>query len=186
MASDRDDAEPDPLSPSARSLCVLCQYRPLCAMSSPASPASSLASSGKGAMLSFARALGMGKNSPATPAAAAPPPLDLPNPATPAADTSGVFYINDQLSEIARVKQYSLSQLPLQRLVYVKRISACARVVGLKDAMTQLLPLFPKLAADHEAVVRTAASGELANLAHFLADPNVPYQPNSLAFSLAT
>lgn len=137
-------------------------------------------------MLSFARALGMGKNAAPAPAAAAPPPLDLPNPATPAADTSGVFYINDQLSEIARVKQYSLSQLPLQRLVYVKRISACARTVGLKEAMTQLLPLFPKLTVDHEAVVRTAASGELANLAHFLADPNVPYQPNSVVFSLAS
>ena len=149
---------------------------------SAAAASSSAASSAASSMLSFARALGISKgasHTSAAPVAAAPPPLDLPNPATPAgasADTSSVFYINDQLSELARVKQYALSQLPLQRLVYVKRIAACARTVGLRDAMAQLLPLFPKLAADHETVVRTAAAGELANIAHFLAEPNVPYQ----------
>lgn len=133
-------------------------------------------------MLNFARALGMGKSSGGHgPSPGAPPPADLPNPTTPpgAGDTSSVFYVDDTLSEMARVKRYSLSQLPLQRLVYVKRIAACARSVGLSETIAQLLPLFPKLAADHEAVVRTAAAAELANVAHMLADPNVPYNQHT-------
>ena len=118
-------------------------------------------------------------------APAAPAPLDLPNPATTnAADTASVFSIDDALSEIARVKRYSLSQLPLQRLVYVKRIASCARSVGLRDALQELLPLFPKLSVDQEAVVRSAAAAELANIAHFLADPNLPYH-SSVAASAA-
>jgi hypothetical protein len=93
-------------------------------------------------------------------------------------DTNSVFYVDDTLSELARVRRYSLSQLPLQRLVYVKRIAACARSVGLRETLTQLLPLFQKLVVDQEAVVRTAAASELANMAHFLADPNLPWIPN--------
>jgi len=111
--------------------------------------------------------------------AAAAAPLDLPNPVaspnSPAAAASSVFEVDEQLTELQRVKRYSLSQLPLQRLVYVKRLASCARAVGLKDALTHLLPLFSKLANDQEAVVRSAAAAELANIAHFLADPHQPY-----------
>lgn len=128
--------------------------------------------------MNFARALGMGggKSGGGSPSAAAAP-ADLPNPAAPshAADANSVFYIDDSLSELARVRRYSLSQLPLQRLVYVKRIASCARVSGLQECLTHLLPLFQKLVADQEAVVRTAAAAELANIAHFLAEPNAPY-----------
>jgi hypothetical protein len=99
----------------------------------------------------------------------------LDSPALLSLSDSSVFLVDDTLSELARVRRYSLSQLPLQRLVYVKRIGSTARIVGLRDCVTHLLPLFGKLAADAENVVRTAAAVELANVAHFLADPNGSY-----------
>jgi hypothetical protein len=136
------------------------------------------AASSSSAASTMMRMLGMGKsNASAAASPAAPAPLDLPNPVvtSPTAAAASVFEVDEQLTELQRVKRYSLSQLPLQRLVYVKRLASCARAVGLKEALGQLLPLFSKLANDQEAVVRSATAAELANIAHFLADPHVPY-----------
>jgi hypothetical protein len=57
------------------------------------------------------------------------------------------------------------------RLVYVKRITACAREVGIDETITHISPLLKKLAADGEAVIRQALGQELGLLATYCADP---------------
>lgn len=58
------------------------------------------------------------------------------------------------------------------RLVYVKRIGAVSRQVGIHEMVTHLMPLVKKISTDTEAVIRQALCQELGGLAPWLADPS--------------
>jgi hypothetical protein len=86
--------------------------------------------------------------------------------------------VDDTLSEMDQCKRYSLSQLPLQRYIYVKRLSACARRVGVQDAIAHLVPLFKKLVTDKEEIVRQALGEEVGKFAIFLGRPDARVVPD--------
>eukprot|EP00808_Paulinella_micropora_P011198 g16441.t1 len=88
----------------------------------------------------------------------------------PAADPYNNL-VDDRLTDLEKVKQYSLSHLPITRLVYVKQLSVVARECGLEVTATQLLPLLPKIQEDGVKDIRQALCKEISLLAQFLANP---------------
>ena len=97
----------------------------------------------------------------------------LPTPAPGSSDPMA-FLVDDSLSELQREKKYCASQLPLQRLIFTRRLAAVARLYGVAQTVEHLLPLLPRLAGDKEDSVRQAVGIELAALAGFLANPLRP------------
>ena len=95
---------------------------------------------------------------------------------TPPAGTSDpmAFLVDDSLSDLQKQKKYCLSSLPLQRLIFLRRLSSVARVFGVSATVEHLLPLLPRLAADKEDVIRQAVGIEVAALVVYLANPLKP------------
>src|SRR5688500_5483944 len=65
----------------------------------------------------------------------------------------------------------------LCRLVFVKRLTACAKNAGISETTTHLMPLFKKLSADTEVVIRQAVATEMGNLSLWLANPTEVTSP---------
>ena len=69
--------------------------------------------------------------------------------------TSADLIIDEGLSNIDRVCQYTSASVALMRLVHVSMISDVAHDVGYDTMVDRLFPLLPKLCDDDEWVVRT-------------------------------
>ena len=99
--------------------------------------------------------------------------LLLPTP-PPGTSDPMAFLVDDSLSDLQKQKKYCLSSLPLQRLIFLRRLSSVARVFGVSATVEHLLPLLPRLAADKEDVIRQAVGIEVAALVVYLANPLRP------------
>ena len=97
----------------------------------------------------------------------------LPTP-PPGTSDPMAFLVDDSLSDLHKQKKYCLSSLPLQRLIFLRRLSTVARVFGVSATVEHLLPLLPRLATDKEDVIRQAVGIEVAALVTYLANPLKP------------
>ena len=85
------------------------------------------------------------------------------------AELAKLYHVDENLSDLDKVRKYIISPLPLQRLVYTKRIASCAKEVGAGVTVARLLPLLPNLSEEPEPVVRSAFAGQLGPLVTYLA-----------------
>ena len=78
--------------------------------------------------------------------------------------TSADLIIDEGLSNIDRVCQYTSASVALMRLVHVSMISDVAHDVGYDTMVDRLFPLLPKLCDDDEWVVRNKVAPEIATM----------------------
>ena len=89
-------------------------------------------------------------------------------------ESANLFELDDTLNELQKCERCLASQLPLQRLVYTKKISSVVREFGVAESFERLLPLISRLASDKEMVIRSALTDELGELAVILAKNDAP------------
>ena len=92
----------------------------------------------------------------------------LPLPAAGTTDPLA-FLVDDTMSELMKVKRYSASALPLQRICFLRRIAAVSRMLGGVGTAEHCIPILERLVSDTEAVIRQAVAIECAHVAQVLA-----------------
>lgn len=75
---------------------------------------------------------------------------------------------DDGLSEIEKFCKYVQGTIPLQRLVYVKRITDTARDCGVSLTQEKLVPFLEKICKDSEHIIRQALAVELQTFGEYL------------------
>lgn len=73
--------------------------------------------------------------------------------------------IDDQLTQLERVKKYVVSAIPLQRLVHVKLLVETANSIGFEETKEHIVPLLEDRLQDSEQAVRQHLAGQLEGLA---------------------
>ena len=81
--------------------------------------------------------------------------------------TFDALVIDDSLTPLERVVEYSRSNIPLQRLVHVRMLADTARAYGFDEAEEHIFPILPPISEDSEMVVRQAFLEQVRDMAHF-------------------
>eukprot|EP01084_Bolivina_argentea_P151363 264201_1 len=81
--------------------------------------------------------------------------------------------IDDNLSQLDRLVQYSTSNIALQRLVHTKMIAETARLVGYDDTVKSIIPILHTLCTDSESVIRQHLAWQIRELAEVFTDVSI-------------